>query len=245
MCVRRATIATKIAAEMSSRRTLDVNIRSGPQMLEYEAIADRIAAETRGPLLDWGCGHGQLTHLLRERGVATEAFDYRDGAEEPGTERLEHYPDIVANVSGDPVRLPFEDRCFEAALSCGVLEHVQRPEDSLAELRRVLRPRGRLYVYKLPNRLSYLEAIARVGGFYYHGKLPHDRIYTTSSARALLEQGGFEVTDVRLTNLLPLTITAPSLQHSSGTIWSANLVLGKLPGLKAFATNVEVDAFSR
>jgi ubiquinone/menaquinone biosynthesis C-methylase UbiE len=229
---------------MRSRRTLDVNIRSGAQMLEYEAIADRIATETRGPLLDWGCGHGQLTHLLRARGVATEPFDYREGAA-PGTERLEHYPEIVANVSGDPVRLPFADRSFEAVLSCGVLEHVQQPEDSLAELRRVLRPGGRLYVYKLPNRLSYLEAIARMSGLYYHGKLPHDRIYTPRSARALLEQEGFEVTEVRLTNLLPLTISSPSLQGASGTIWSTNLALGKVPGLRSFATNVEVDAVSR
>lgn len=231
---------------MSNRRTLDVNIRSGAQMLEYEAIADRIAAETRGPLLDWGCGHGQLTHLLRARGVETEAFDYREGADpEPATERLEHYPEIVAKVSGDPVRLPFADRSFETVLSCGVLEHVQQPEDSLRELRRVLRPRGRLYVYKLPNRRSYLEAIARVSGLYYHGKLPHDRVYTAHGAHVLLEREGFEVTDVRLTNLLPLTISTPSLQRASDTIWSANVALGKVPGIRVFATNIEVDAIAR
>lgn len=239
-----ATIPTKIAVKMGSWRTLDVNIRSGPQMLEYVAIADRIAAENDGPVLDWGCGYGQLSQLLRERGVATEAFDYREDVVE-GTQRLERYPSIVAHVSSDPVRLPFAEHRFDAVLSCGVLEHVQHPGDSLRELHRVLRPGGRLYVYKLPNRLSYLEAIARLSGLYYHGKLPHDRIYTAHSARVLLEQEGFEVTDVRLTNLLPLTISSPSLQRASGTIWSVNLALGKVPGLRAFATNVEVDAVSR
>lgn len=226
------------------QRDIDVNLHSGPQMLEYSTIADRIAAETRGPLLDWGCGFGQVSKLLRERGVHTESFDYREGAQ-TGTLPLERYPEIVAHVSGDPIKLPFETSVFAAVLSCGVLEHVERPEDSLAELRRVLRPGGRLYVCKLPNRFSYLEAMARVSGLYYHGKLPHDRVYTPRSARALLERGGFEVTDVRLTNMLPLTLTTPALQVMSARIWEANVALGRLPGLRAFATNVELDAIAR
>lgn len=239
-----ATITTKIARHMENRRSLDVNVRSGPQMLEYVEIADRIAAETSGPLLDWGCGWGQVTDLLRTRGVSVEAFDYREGVE-PGTAALERYPDIIAHVGGDPVKLPFQDGQFEAVLSCGVLEHVQDPEGSLAELRRVLRPGGRLYVYKLPNRLSYLEAIARVGGLYYHGKLPHDRIYTPRSARRLVAGQSFEVTDVRLTNMLPLTISHPVLQRASDTLWRLNVALGRVPGLRALATNVELDAVAR
>lgn len=214
-------------------------------MLEYMAIADRIASESPGSLLDWGCGFGQVTSLLRERGVATEAFDHRDGVE-PGLVQLEHYPDIVAHVSGDPVKLPFDSGSFDAVLSCGVLEHVEHPERSLAELRRVLRPKGRLYVYKLPNRLSYLEAIAKASGrLYYHGMLPHDQIYTPRSARALLEREGFDVQEVRLTNLLPLTISSPALQRASKAIWSANVALGKVPGVRALATNVELDAIAR
>jgi ubiquinone/menaquinone biosynthesis C-methylase UbiE len=220
---------------------LDVNIRSGPQMLEYLAIADRIAAETSGPVLDWGCGFGQLTQLMRDRGVEVEAFDYRQGAA-PGTVALERYPGVLAHVSGDPVKLPFATGSFEAALSCGVLEHVQRPEASLAELHRVLEPGGRLYVYKLPNRLSYLEALARVTGLYYHGKLPDDRVYTARSARALLEGNRFRVPAVRLTNLLPLTVPLPPLQSASRAIWRANVALGAVPGLRLLATNIELDA---
>jgi SAM-dependent methyltransferase len=220
---------------------LDVNLRSGPQMHEYVAIADRLAREVNGELLDWGCGFGQVTHLLRERGADVTAFDYRDGLPAQ-TIALERYPDIVAHVSGDPVALPFESDSFDAVLSCGVLEHVQRPDESLEELRRVLRPGGRLYVYKLPNRLSYLEAIARAAGLYYHGKLPYDRVYARGSARALLERHGFVVQAVRLTNLLPLTITHARLQFASGLIWHANTVLGGVPVLRMFATNVELDA---
>jgi ubiquinone/menaquinone biosynthesis C-methylase UbiE len=223
------------------RRGLDVNLRSGPQMQEYVAIADRLAKQVRGAVLDWGCGFGQLTHLLHERSVDATAFDYRAGARSEVI-ALEHYPTIAVHVSGDPVKLPFADNSFEAALSCGVLEHVQYPDDSLDELRRVLRPGGHLYVYKLPNRYSYLEAIARVAGFYYHGKLPHDRVYTRRTARVLLERHRFRVLAVRSTNLLPLTLAGIRSRTLSRGVWNLNRALGHLPLARVIATNIELDA---
>jgi ubiquinone/menaquinone biosynthesis C-methylase UbiE len=221
-------------------RGVDVNIRSGPQMREYVQIAERVAGERAGRVLDWGCGHGQITDLLRQRGVEVVAFDYR-----PETEaaiiRLPHFPDVEAHVSSDPVRLPFADDEFDTVLSCGVLEHVEYPEASLKELHRVLRAGGRLLVYKLPNRLSYLEAIARRAGMYYHGALPHDRVYDRRTATALIEAHGFRVDQFRRTNLLPLTIQHPLAWRLAGPIWKLNRALRYLPGLSMLATNLELD----
>jgi ubiquinone/menaquinone biosynthesis C-methylase UbiE len=214
-------------------------------MQEYCSIADRLASEVEGELLDWGCGFGQLTRLLRERSVRTTAFDFREDAVTPHVIALERYPDVVAHVSGDPVALPFDDNSFDAVLSCGVLEHVQDPAGSLEELRRILRPGGRLYVYKLPNRYSYLEVIARLMGLYYHGKLPHDRVYTLRSARALIERHGFTVEATRRRNLLPLTMSSRRLQGVSGLTWKVNSGLSNVPVLDFLATNLEVDAVAR
>ena len=86
-------------------RALDVNLKSGPQMLEYVAIADRIAGERPGRVLDWGCGHGQVSHLLLERAVDTLAYDYRPDSAD-ALVQLEQYPDVVAHIGGDPVLLP-------------------------------------------------------------------------------------------------------------------------------------------
>jgi 2-polyprenyl-3-methyl-5-hydroxy-6-metoxy-1,4-benzoquinol methylase len=223
-------------------RAVDVNLRSGPQMREYLAIADRIADGDFGRVLDWGAGHGQISHLLAERGVQVTAFDYAEGAE-PGTVRtLEHFPEIEAHVSGDPVALPFADESFDTVLSCGVLEHVQRPHDSLRELHRVLVPGGRLLVYKLPNRFSYLEAIARRAGLYYHGALPDDRVYDRRGAEALLTGAGFRVEDFRRTNLLPLTVEHPLVWRLSAIVWRLNVALARIPPLSLLATNLELDA---
>ena len=155
---------------------------------------------------------------------------------------MEQFPQIEAHVSGEPVALPFPDGHFDTVLSCGVLEHVQQPADSLKELRRVMRPGGRLLIYKLPNRLSYLEAIARRMGMYYHGALPYDRVYDRFSATTIVAGNGFRVDDFRRTNLLPLTVEHALAWRLSGAIWRFNVALGRVPGLSLLATNLELDA---
>jgi SAM-dependent methyltransferase len=222
-------------------RGTDVNLRSGPQMLEYRAIAERIAADGVARILDWGCGYGQVSDLLVRQGIEVTSFDYRPDAEE-GVLALERYPDLKVHVSRDPRRLPFADAAFEAVLSCGVLEHVEDPDASLDEVRRVLIPGGRLYVYKLPNRASYLEAIAKRAGLYYHGALEHDRIYTRRSALALLDRHGFAVEEFRRMNMLPLTVTGSVAARAAEAIWAANRALSAVPGLNLFATNLELVA---
>jgi cyclopropane fatty-acyl-phospholipid synthase-like methyltransferase len=210
-------------------------------MQEYEEIADRIAAEVVGPVLDWGCGWGQVSDLLRKRDVDVQSFDYRPNEGE-GVIELERFPGLAARISSDPVKLPFPDRRFAAVLSCGVLEHVQDPEASLHELHRVLRPRGRLLIYKLPNRFSYLEAIARHAGLYYHGKLPYDRVYDRRQVFDLLRRTGFQVDDFRRTNGLPLTLTSPLAWRYRREIWWLNRQLAQLPLVNLIATNLEADA---
>lgn len=230
-----------------SSRTSDVNIRSAPQMREYELIADRLAGDRPGRILDWGCGAGQVTSLLRARGLEVTAYDWRPGLPEPVYRPLEHFPDVEAHLSSEPVALPFEDRAFDAVLSCGVLEHVHDPERSLEELKRVLEPGGTFYVYKLPNRQSYLEAIARLvaklgGDIYWHGREPNDKLYDERSARALLERHGYRVRELGLANMLPLTLPGPLARRLAPLIWNVNRALVRVPGLRRLATNVELVA---
>lgn len=230
---------------LQERRGIDVNLRSGPQMREYAALAERIARDRPGRVLDWGCGWGQVTALLRERGVDVHPFDYRPAETAVGQAPLERFPEIMCTFSPAPVALPFDSASFDAVLSCGVLEHVQDPAGSLAELHRVLRPGGRLYVTKLPNRRSYLEWLAKRLGLYYHGQLEHDTLWSPREAREAATAVGFEPLDVRLANMLPLTLDHPWAARLAGPIWALNRLLSRVPVLNAVATNVELDAVRR
>ena len=83
----------------------DINLDSAPQMLEYRAAADRIAAGSARRILDWGCLWGQMTSLLIERGLDVTAFDYDDAAEGVEVRPLTKFPGLEATHSSDPVAL--------------------------------------------------------------------------------------------------------------------------------------------
>jgi ubiquinone/menaquinone biosynthesis C-methylase UbiE len=205
----------------------------------YRQLARDLAARRPGRTLDWGCGWGQVTALLREQDVDVVAYDYREGLDAPTTERLERFPEIEAHLSSEPVELPFADASFNTVLSCGVLEHVPDPDGSVAEIQRVLRPGGMFCVTNLPNRFSYTERGARLLGLYYHGKLPHDRVYTRRSAHELLSRQGFRVEEFRRVHMLPLTLGGPARP-----IWAASSALERIPGLNLVATSLELVARS-
>lgn len=219
-----------------------MNLRAAPQMLEYEAIVERIARDRPTRVLDWGCGWGQVTMLLASAGLDVQSFDYR-GIDAPNTlVPLERYPTLRVYSSSDPVALPYDEGSFDAVLSCGVLEHVSDPDGSLEEIKRVLRPGGKLYCFKLPNRYSYLERIAKTAGLYYHGQSPFDRLYTAQSARELLERHHYELLELRRANMLPLSLTAGWARRAAQPIWKANQAIARIPVLNAVATNVELIA---
>jgi SAM-dependent methyltransferase len=226
------------------RRGIDVHLRSAPQLVQYRAIARRLATDGAGRLLDWGCGFGQVARLLKDEGIDVTPFDYRPDLAEETVAPLERYPDLEAHLSPDPVKLPFGDGSFDSVLSCGVLEHVQDPEGSVEEIARVLRRGGTFYVYNLPNRYSYLERIARLLGLYYHGQLPDDRVYTRSTSTGLLERHGFVVEEFRRANMLPLTLTGRLATQAAGAIWRTSRTLDRVPGLNIFATSLELVAVS-
>lgn len=225
-------------------RSYEAPITAGAQKHEYRAIVARITGDRHTRVLDWGCGLGQVTDLLVQAGLNVDAFDYLGDRAPNAPREMLYFPNLSAYISSDPVKLPYPDGAFSAVLSCGVLEHVQDPDASLEEIKRVLEPGGTLYVYKLPNERSYLEWMARNTGLDYHGQSPYDRLYSLKSARALLVRHGYRVSEARYANMLPLTLSGRVFNRLGGLIWSASRFLSALPGLRQFATNVEAIANS-
>ena len=95
-------------------------------------------------LLDVGCGDGALTRGLasacgRVTAVDLAADDFQAGAASLRTEN-------VTFVQADGTRLPFRDGFFDVVLLHSVLESGVAPVRLLAEVRRVLRPGGRVGV---------------------------------------------------------------------------------------------------
>lgn len=239
--------ATSGAAASGRVHGSDINLRSGPQLREYRAAADLIAREGHSEVLDWGCGYGHMTRLLGARGLRVTSIDWDPDVDGVVSRHLPGTEDIEAQATSDPVKLPYPAASFDAVLSMGVLEHVHDPLASLEEIHRILKPGGKIYCYKLPNRRSYIEWIARRlsrrnPDLYYHGKLANDKLYAPAEAMSLFTSAGLEVESVRYANMLPLTLTGTVAEVLTPAIWLVNRALARIPVLKSLATNVQVFA---
>jgi SAM-dependent methyltransferase len=93
-------------------------------------------------ILDAGCGAGPISALLRDRGASVAGFDSSAKMLELARKRLGPDADLrVADLAGP---LPYPDGAFDDVVAALVLHYLEDWAGPLAELRRVLRPGGRL-----------------------------------------------------------------------------------------------------
>jgi ubiquinone/menaquinone biosynthesis C-methylase UbiE len=149
------------------------------------AIADFVRGLERAErALDLGAGDGRLTELIDAQELT--GADVSTVALERARRRL---PATVELVELEPdAPLPFADSAFDLVLCSETIEHVRDVQLLLSEIRRVLRPGGRLALttpasaplVRPPDPLS-----------------PHLRLFTKRSLRRLLSELGFEVVSLR------------------------------------------------
>jgi ubiquinone/menaquinone biosynthesis C-methylase UbiE len=93
-------------------------------------------------ILDAGCGSGPLSAALRDRGAVVTGIDASAGMLALARRRLGD--GVALHVVDLRDRLPFDDGTFDDAVASLVLHYLEDWGPTLAELRRVLRPGGRL-----------------------------------------------------------------------------------------------------
>jgi SAM-dependent methyltransferase len=172
------------------------------RMWWYRALHSRIVealADVSGRVLDAGCGTGGLLAALRHRpDLQSFGIEWADAA--PAAQKS-----AAPVVRGSINALPFANSSFDAAIAADVLCHAAvEPEIALAELRRVLRPAGRLVV----NMPAYTWLHSA------HDRRVHNaRRHTAGQLHALLGRAGFTRIRTRYWNslLLPLMIVRRKL----------------------------------
>jgi demethylmenaquinone methyltransferase/2-methoxy-6-polyprenyl-1,4-benzoquinol methylase len=160
-------------------------------------------------VLDACCGTGDLALAAEREGGVVTGLDFSPKM----LERARRKSETITWVEGDLLELPFEDGSFDAATVGFGVRNVADLEAALAELRRVLRPGGRLAILEITHPRGLLRPFFslwfdRIVPLL--GKvLPGGRAYTylPASVRrfpgaeelvALLERDGFEHVRVRL-----------------------------------------------
>lgn len=88
------------------------------------------------------CGSGPLSAALRERGAVVTGIDSSAGMPALARRRLGGDAGIHVADLRDP--LPFDDGAFDDVVASLVLHYLEDWDPALAELRRVIKPGGRL-----------------------------------------------------------------------------------------------------
>lgn len=96
-----------------------------------------------GHVLEVGCGSGGGTRLLfdRFRAERVDAIDLDPAQVRLARRRLEGIDGLRLDI-GDITAVNAEDGAYDAVFDVGVLHHVPRWQDGVAEIARVLRPGG-------------------------------------------------------------------------------------------------------
>ncbi|GAA2987634.1 Methyltransferase domain-containing protein [Actinokineospora diospyrosa] len=95
-------------------------------------------------VLDAGCGAGAVAEALRDKGAVVAGFDRSAKMVELAGKRLGDDVDLRVADIGQP--LPYPGRAFDVVVAALVLHYLEDWTAPLAELRRVLKPGGRLVV---------------------------------------------------------------------------------------------------
>jgi demethylmenaquinone methyltransferase / 2-methoxy-6-polyprenyl-1,4-benzoquinol methylase len=171
--------------------TLDATVRGG----------DRV--------LDACCGTGDLAIGARKRGAEVTGLDFSPKM----LERARRKDTAVEWVQGDALALPFEDASFDAATVGFGVRNVADLETGLRELRRVLRPGGRLGILEITTPRGALAPFYRVwfdrvvpvlgkvlpgGSAYTYLPASVRRFPAPADLAALLERTGFANVQYRL-----------------------------------------------
>lgn len=148
-------------------------------------------------VLELGAGHGEVGRRLHDRGMEVVAVDL----EKP--DRDFPFPYVEADLDD-----PFADEAVEtlggkadSVVALDVIEHLTRPETSLGEIRRALKPGGTLVASTGNVAYVLVRAMLALGQFNYGTKgildLTHTRLFTVRSFCRTLEGEGFRVDSVR------------------------------------------------
>jgi SAM-dependent methyltransferase len=157
---------------------------------DSEWLFERLPLGSGDLVLDVAAGTGHVARRLAPRVLAVVALDATRAMLEQG--RAEAPPNVIF-TQGDAAALPFLDDSFDVVVTRFAVHHFEDPAVQLAEMRRVLRPGGRLAVADL---IAHPEAAETQNRLETLRDPSHTRMLELDELAALVGTDDVEVRDV-------------------------------------------------
>lgn len=149
-------------------------------------------------LLDIGCGHAMhLTRAARRSAELSVGVDQDHAALSAGRRlcRAQGLATVRLVCTDAEAGLPFKSSRVDTVLCFDLLEHVTRRDALLGEIRRVLRPGGRLLL-AVPNRETAWKRQLRRAGLCSFSDPDHKIEYSLPELAGELRRNGFCITSL-------------------------------------------------
>jgi len=178
---------------------------SDPEHADGAAPWYRLVLEYLGEIkdkrvLEIACGRGGFCRLLAERGAVISGADFSGGALRVASHHAAQNGSPATHLNftqADAQRLPFATGSFDVVISCETIEHLPDPQAALAEMARVCRRGGLLYLtapnYANAMGLYYLYARGRKQKATPGGDQPFDRVFLFPQIRKMVRRAGWRI----------------------------------------------------
>jgi SAM-dependent methyltransferase len=164
-----------------------------------ELVQGNVDSRTR--CLDVGCGvGGDYGQWVKQRAASYVGVDVSPRAVEQA-----RAAGLDAHVIDDAASLPFADESFDMVICIEVFEHLFSPDRAASEIRRVLRPAGRL-VASTPNAVYWRLRVNLLFGHWNPlgdaqaverpWRDPHVRFFSPRTLARMLDEAGFSSIEV-------------------------------------------------
>lgn len=145
---------------------------------------------------DIGCADGYISRALTDRGCRVTGVDQYPPPSDTGLERF-----LRCDLNQHD--FPLEAGSFDYILLLDIVEHLRSPEKFLDSLRDSYASEGEVRVILSTGNIGFF--VTRLGllfGWFNYGArgildLTHTRLFTFRSAKALLEQSGYRILEVK------------------------------------------------
>lgn len=161
-------------------------IKRKPWYLNYLQEKDKV--------LDMGCGTGQHSINISPKVKNVVAFDISKKIIEIAAKRAidQKIKNIQFEIVDAEKSLPYRNNFFSSILCLDVLEHLKNEDLAMREIKRVLKPYGKLFL-SLPNRETSWKKLQKSVGLFYYSDKDHKREYTKAEIKKLCRMYNFEV----------------------------------------------------